>query len=111
MREYAVSKLAPNSEVTTFTFINTLSYSNTTSPDEILLSLHIGYTSYRHVVFSHPSKKLGGHVILVDDDFSEYSSFYDGSAIRFKKNGSTLEVYVNPQGDFDTITNLNITVF
>lgn len=111
MREYAVSKLAPNSEIKTFSFTCDVSYSTNTPPDEVLATIDVGYTSYRHVVFSQGIKKIGGHVILVDDDFSEYANFCNGSQIRFKKTGPTLELYVYQLEDFATVNDLNITVF
>ena len=111
MREYATSKLAPNSEITIFEFDTDIRYSSTTLPDEVLATFNVGYSSYRHVVFSYATKKLGGHIILVDNDFSEYANFFDGSRIRFRKDGPTLELSIHPHGDFDTIDNLKITVF
>ena len=111
MREYATSKLAPNSEIKISTFITDLKYSTDTSPEEVLATINVGYTSYRHVVFSHKSEKLTGYAMLVDDDYSEYVDFCDGSDIRFKKIGPTLQLSVHPHGDFETLTNLKIIVF
>lgn len=110
-REYAVSKLAPNSEVVPTSFTVTVTYHSYTSPSEVLATINAGYSNFRYLVFKKSSHAIAGYVKLIDDEYTDYEKFYDGSYIAFKKQGQTVYISINPHGDFDTIADLEIILF
>lgn len=110
-REYAVSKLAPNSAIETLSFFADISYGLRTSPETPLASFNIGYTTYKHVIVTSSKYRICGYLILPENDYSDYAYFYDGSKIRFKKTGTKLELFINPCGDIGEVPNLEIIVF
>jgi len=110
-REYATSKLAPNSAVKTFSFFADVTYSTKTSPEKVLASFNVGYTTFSHVIFRKSLYSIAGYLTLPENEYSDYAKFYDGSDIRFRKSGTTLELFVNPRGDLDDVPGLEIIVF
>lgn len=110
-REYAVSKLAPNTEANPAVFSITLEYHTYTQYDQVLATINAGYSNFRYVVFKHINLGFGGYVKLVDNDYSIYSAFYSGTYIRFKKTGQKLEIFMDTRNHTYTIDNLEILLF
>lgn len=92
-RQYAVSKVAPNSAPNLKKITLDISFGNNFQ-EKKTASFSAGYSAFQYIVFKNVSPEVRGFCKLTEGDYSETVPFYKDATIRFKKNGQNVEMYI-----------------
>lgn len=93
-RQYAVSKIAPNSAPNLKNVTLNIEYGNNFYERKVA-EFTIGYSAFQYIVFKSSSPvEVRGFCKLTEGDYSEKCTFYKDSTIRFKKDREKVEIYI-----------------
>ncbi len=108
-REFAVSKLAPNSPATPKKYsVPECVWSSSTPHDRVLATVDAGYSDFGYLAFKKKIEYKHGNCKLIEGEWSEAMPVYRNSTVRFRKVGSTVELSVIPGGYGHTLSDMEI---
>lgn len=93
-RQYAVSKIAPNSAPNLKSVTLRIEYGNNFHEKKVG-EFAAGYSAFQYIIFKSSSPvEVRGFCKLTEGDYSEKTTFYKDATIRFKKDGQNIEIYI-----------------
>lgn len=112
-RKYAVSKLAPNTAQNYISHFIDLKVDHTVDDDTCLAVIDIGHPNFSYVGFRNMAWSTCNIDSFGEDGYTSYMPIFgkNPSRIRFKKVGSTIELYVRREKDAQTADDVEIIAF